>query len=181
MSKLAICILCIAWHCSWFICCQLGPFNKVSKYYSIQVELPQLNHPRLISPHALVSCTCRRGLYVEVTSPHMLNESSMLASKCGVQRGPPELIINLDQTGIKIVPVSCWTMGQKIQSRLRFQWYIRRWQVANYSRLCYLPYWSFCLSSSCTYQGKAPACLPTFNFPSDWNVTYMYTPNQSSN
>lgn len=85
---------------------------------------------------------------------------------------PPELIINWDQTSIKIMPVSCWTMEQKGAKQVEISGVDGKMLFLLPPLLEFLPF-------HLIYQGKRPACLPTFNFPSDWNVTY--TPNQWSN
>ena len=80
----------------------------------------------------------------------------------------PELIINWDQTGIKIVPVSSWTMEQKGAKRVEFARVDDKRQITTVFAATlvgeFLPF-------QVIYQGKTQACLPAFSFPSDWDVT----------
>ena len=93
-----------------------------------------------------------------------------------MQEIPPELIINWDQTGIKIVPVSSWTMEQKGAKRVEVAGVDDKRQITAVFAATlvgeFLPF-------QVIYQGKTQACLPAFSFPSDWDVTY--TPNRWSN
>ena len=93
-----------------------------------------------------------------------------------MQEIPPKLIINWDQTGIKMVPVSSWTMEQKGAKRVEISGIDDKRQIT--AVFAATPVGEF-LPFQLIYQGKTPACLPKFKFPSDWNVTY--TSNRWSN
>ena len=82
---------------------------------------------------------------------------------------PPELILNWDQTGIRIVPSNSWTMDQQG---------VRRVEIGGASdkRLITV---MFCgslvgdfLPIQVIYQGKTARCHPRFEFPPVWDITH---------
>ena len=82
---------------------------------------------------------------------------------------PPELILNWDQTGIRIVPSNNWTMDQQG---------VRRVEIggAGDKRLITAV---FCgslvgdfLPIQVIYQGKTARCHPRFEFPPEWDITH---------
>lgn len=82
---------------------------------------------------------------------------------------PPELILNWDQTGIKIVSSNTWTMDQQG---------VKRVEVcgANDKRLITAV---FCgslvgdfLPIQVIYQGKTARCHPHYEFPPEWDITH---------
>ena len=82
---------------------------------------------------------------------------------------PAELILNWDQTGIKIVPSNTWTMDHQGSQRV---------EVAgvNNKRLITTV---FCgtltgdfLSVQVIYKGKTPQCYPRYHFPPEWDITH---------
>ena len=82
---------------------------------------------------------------------------------------PPELILNRDQTGIKIVPSSTWTMEQQGAKRVETI-------GANDKRLITAV---FCgsltgdfLPIQVIYQGKTTRCHPRYEFPLEWDITH---------
>ena len=91
---------------------------------------------------------------------------------------PPELILNWDQTAISIVPGSTWTMEAKGSKRVEIMGVGDKQQIT--AVFCGALTGEF-LPPQLMYQSKTPACLPHYKFPSDWHVTYMYTPNHWSN
>ena len=93
-----------------------------------------------------------------------------------MQEIPPELIINWDQTGIKIVPVSSWTMEKRGAKRVEIAGVDDKRQIT--AVFAATPVREF-LPFQVIYQGKTPACLPKVAFPCDWDITY--TPNRWSN
>ena len=89
---------------------------------------------------------------------------------------PPELVINWDQTGIKIVPVSSWTMEKKGTRRVEIAGVDDKRQItATFAATAVGDF----LPVQLIYQGKTSASLPAFTFPDDWCVTY--TPNRWAN
>ena len=80
-----------------------------------------------------------------------------------------ELILNWDQTGIKIVPGTTWTMHQQGAKRVELS-------GAKDKRLITA---TFCgslmghfLPIQIIYKGKTTRCHPSFKFPLDWDVTH---------
>lgn len=89
---------------------------------------------------------------------------------------PIELVLNWDQTGIKIVPSSGWTMDQQGIDRVEVQ-------GANDKRMITAV---FCgsmtgdfLPIQLIYRGKTNRCHPKYDFPTSWNITH--SPKQWSN
>ena len=82
---------------------------------------------------------------------------------------PPELILNWDQTGIRILPSSAWTMDKQGVKRVEVA-------GANDKRLITAIYCGSLtgdfLPLQVIYQGKTPRCHPRFQFPSDWDITH---------
>ena len=123
----------------------------------------------------------RRGnTKVKVSVEHFetLKTQFLLDIKATVemQEIPPELIINWDQTGIKIVPVSSWTMEKRGAKRVAIAGVGDKRQITAIFAVTLV---GDCLPFQIIYQGKTSGCLPKFAFPSDWNVTC--TPNRWSN
>ena len=82
---------------------------------------------------------------------------------------PAELILNWDQTGIKIVPSNTWTMDRQGSQRV---------EVAgvNDKRIITAV---FCgtltgdfLPVQVIYKGKTPRCHPRYQFPPEWDITH---------
>ena len=89
---------------------------------------------------------------------------------------PPDLIINFDQTGINYVPISSWTMEKEGAKRIEM--------VAKDDKRQITAVFAGSLSGDflppqLIYEGKTTRCLPCFQFPPTWNVTY--TANHWSN
>ena len=87
-----------------------------------------------------------------------------------------EMIANWDQTGINYVPVSSWTMEKEGSKRVELIGKDDKRQItvtfAGSMNESLLPL-------QVIYQGKSTQCLPKFDFPSTWHVTF--TPNHWSN
>ncbi len=81
---------------------------------------------------------------------------------------PAELILNWDQTGIRLVPAASWTTDKVGSKRVEITRVGEKRQITVV--LCgsmigdYLPL-------QVIYQGKTKRCHPNYNFPLDWNVT----------
>ncbi len=82
---------------------------------------------------------------------------------------PPELILNWDQTGIKIVPSSTWTMDQRGSKRVEMTGVDDKRQIT--AVFCGTLTGDF-LPVQLIYKGKTPRCHPKFKFPSGWHVTH---------
>ena len=82
---------------------------------------------------------------------------------------PMELIINFDQTGIHYVPVSDWTMAEEGAKRVELVGKDDKRQLtavfAGSMNGEFLP-------PQLIYQGKTTRCLPNYDFPSDWHITF---------
>lgn len=89
---------------------------------------------------------------------------------------PQELIINWDQTGVKYVPVSTWTLEKKGATRVEIAGMDDKRQIT--ATLAGTMSGHF-LPAQIIYSGKTPACLPNVEFPEDWFVTF--TPNHWAN
>ena len=82
---------------------------------------------------------------------------------------PEDLILNWDQTAMKIVPSSSWTMEKRGCKRVKISAADDKRQITAV----------FACSMSGTflpvqliYKGTTQRCLPTFAFPSDWHITH---------
>ena len=89
---------------------------------------------------------------------------------------PPDLIINFDQTGINYVPISSWTMEKEGAKRVEM--------VAKDNKRQMTAVFAGSLSGDflppqLINEGNTTRCLPCFQFPPTWNVTY--TANHWSN
>ena len=75
---------------------------------------------------------------------------------------PPELILNWDQTGIHMVPSSCWTMDRQGVKRVEVAGVNDKRQIT--AVLCGSLTGDF-LPIQLIYKGKTPRCHPHYNFP----------------
>ena len=82
---------------------------------------------------------------------------------------PPELILNWDQTGIHLVPVSPWTMEQAGSKRVEINGISSKQQIT--AVFCGSLTGDF-LPVQLIYQGKTSRCHPTFDFPDNWHITH---------
>ena len=85
---------------------------------------------------------------------------------------PPELIINWDQTGIKYVPVSCWTLEKKGSKRVEIAGVDDKHQI---TALLAGTLAGQVLPAQLIYARETPVCMPKTRFPSDWHVTFTPT------
>ena len=89
---------------------------------------------------------------------------------------PPELVINWDQTGIKLVPVSSWTMEQRGSQRVEISGIDDKRQITAVFAATAIGDF---LPPQVIYKGKSSKSLPSTTFPADWSITF--TPNRWSN
>ena len=82
---------------------------------------------------------------------------------------PPELIMNWDQTGIKLVPSSNWTMEKIGTQRVEIVGVNDKQQKT--AVFCGTLTGDF-LPIQLIYQGKSPHCHPHFTFPEGWHITH---------
>ena len=88
---------------------------------------------------------------------------------------PPELILNWDQTGIRLVPSSSWTMEKKGVKRVKMVGQNDKRQIT--AVFCGSLQGDF-LPVQVIYKGKTTRCHPHFEFPPGWHVTH--SPNHWS-
>jgi len=82
---------------------------------------------------------------------------------------PTELVINWDQTGINYVPISSWTMEQEGTKRVKV---IGKDDKQQLTALFACSMSEDFLPIQLVYQGKTMKCLPKFQFPNGWDITY---------
>ena len=89
---------------------------------------------------------------------------------------PGDLVINWDHTGIHYVPVGSWTMAKEGSKRVEIAGVEDKRQLT--AVLAGTMSGKF-LPPQVIYGGKTPKCLPSVEFPKDWDITY--TPNHWAN
>ena len=89
---------------------------------------------------------------------------------------PAELVLNWDQTGIRIVPSSSWTMDRCGSKRVEIVGTDDKRQIT--ALFCGTMLGEF-LPIQLIYKGKTDRCHPKFQFPNDWDITH--TPKHWSN
>ena len=82
---------------------------------------------------------------------------------------PIELILNWDQTGIKIVPTSNWTMELSGSKRVEMSALTDKRQIT--AVLCGNMVGDF-LPVQLVYQGRTNRCHPRYKFPSEWHISH---------
>ena len=82
---------------------------------------------------------------------------------------PLELILNWDQTGIRIVPSNTWTMDQQGVKRVEIGGSGDKRQIT--AVFCGSIVGDF-LPIQLIYQGKTARCHPRFEFPPEWDITH---------
>ena len=81
----------------------------------------------------------------------------------------PELILNWDQTGIRIVPSSTWTMAREGASRIEMIGIKDKRQIT--AVFCCTIQGDF-LPVQLIYKGKTRHCHPKYKFPAGWHITH---------
>ena len=82
---------------------------------------------------------------------------------------PAQLVLNWDQTGVKLVPSSGWTMEKQGAKRVELSGANNKQQIT--AVFCGSMTGEF-LPLQVIYQGKTPRCHPRFRFPLDWDITH---------
>ena len=82
---------------------------------------------------------------------------------------PPELILNWDQTGIKIVPSTTWSMEKQGAKRVEVVGTGDKRQIT--AVFCGTIQGAF-LPVQVIYAGKTERCHPKFKFPPGWHITH---------
>ena len=108
---------------------------------------------------------------VTVANCDELKEDYLLEIKHVVEMDeiPPELIVNFDQTGLNFFPVSEWTMEAEGAKRVEVTGKDDKRQLT--AVLGGSLVGDF-LPPQLIYEGKTPRCLPRFEFPEKWHITY---------
>ena len=99
-----------------------------------------------------------------------------VAEAVDMEEIPAELVLNWDQTGIKLVPSSVWTMERQGEKRVEMVGVNDKRQIT--AVFCGTMLGEF-LPVQLIYQGKTDRCHPKFSFPPDWHITH--SPNHWSN
>ena len=81
----------------------------------------------------------------------------------------PDLIINWDQTGSKLVPVGEWTMAGEGSKQVPV---VGKEDKREITVLLAISASGVLLPSQVIYQGKTPGCHAKTTFPSSWNITH---------
>ena len=85
---------------------------------------------------------------------------------------PPELVINLDETGLPIVPVSQWTFADKGSKQIPVTGLDDKRQITGLLA-CSLS--GELLPPQMIYQGTTDRCHPHFSFPPGWDIFHSST------
>ena len=101
---------------------------------------------------------------------HQLKETflSDIVSTVEMEEIPAELILNWDQTDIKIVPSSTWTMERQGSKHVEAVGVNKRLITDVF---CGSLVGDF-LPIQVIYKGKTPRCHPHYQFPLDWDITH---------
>ena len=92
-----------------------------------------------------------------------------ILSTVSMEEIPAELVLNLDQTGMKIVPSSSWTMEECGSQRVEIAGAADKRQIT--AVFCGTMMGDF-LPLQLIYKGKTDRCHPKFRFPDDWDITH---------
>ena len=76
---------------------------------------------------------------------------------------PTQLVINFDQTCLNIIPVSEWTMELEVAGKD-----CKKQITAVLGGSCVGDFFP----PQIIYEGKTPRCLPNYEYPEKWDVTY---------
>ena len=94
-----------------------------------------------------------------------------------IEEFPHQLIINWDDTAMKVVPATSWTMERKGTNCVEISGIDEKRHQIMALFACMMA--GHFLPIQLIYGGTTPKCLPKVTFPSDWHITY--TPNHWSN
>ena len=82
---------------------------------------------------------------------------------------PPKLVINFNQTGIHYIPVSSWSMEMEGAKRVKVVGKDDKCQI---TAIFGISMSGDFLPIQLVYQGKTTKCLPSFDFPPSWDITF---------
>ena len=80
---------------------------------------------------------------------------------------PPDLIVNWDQTGLKIIPTGDWTMNRSGEKIVPIVGSDDKRQI---TAVLAATYTGKCLHPQLLYQGTTHRCHPTIDFPEGWDI-----------
>ena len=92
-----------------------------------------------------------------------------IKSVVAIEEVPPQLVINWDQTAMKIVPSSSWTMEKKGVKRVEIVAIDDKRQISTVLA-CTLN--GTFLPIQMIFQGRTDKCHPHVSFPSDWHIPH---------
>ena len=98
--------------------------------------------------------------------------TSSITNKMAEHNIPPELVINLDETGLPIVPVSQWTFADKGSKQIPVTGLDDKRQITGLLA-CSLS--GELLPPQMIYQGTTDRCHPRFSFPPGWDIFHSST------
>ena len=82
---------------------------------------------------------------------------------------PPELVLNWNQTRIKLVPSTSWTMNEQRARRVKLVGLNDKRQIT--AVFCGSIVGAF-LPIQLIYKSKTSQCHPKFGFPLEWDITH---------
>ena len=98
-------------------------------------------------------------------------------AKCvGQHNVPPEMVVNIDQTGAPIVPVSNWTLAEEGSRQVPI---VGKEDKRQITVLMGASAAGELLPPEVLYQGTTTQCHPNFDFPPEWDI--HHTGNHWSN
>lgn len=82
---------------------------------------------------------------------------------------PDDMIVNIDQTGINIIPVSDWTMDKQGAKQVPITGIDDKRQITGVMGVSST---GKLLPPQMIYAGKSDVCHPKFKFPAEWDITH---------
>ena len=129
-------------------------------------ELLLLHHMNFVQRKA----TTAKGKYsLESFAENKTEFLNDLVTTVQMEDVPPELVLNWDQTGIKLVPTTSWIMNEVGARRVELIGLSDKRQIT--AVLCGSLVGGF-LPVQLIYKGKTNCCHPKFNFPPEWDITH---------
>ena len=86
------------------------------------------------------------------------------------------MVINIDQTAIRLVPSSAWTMDERGTNRISLKGLDDKREI---TALLVDTLYGTLLPPQLLFEGKTDRCHPAINFPDEWNI--FHTENHWSN
>ena len=115
------------------------------------------------------STTAKSKMNVEAFAELKEEFLSNVEATIDMEEIPAELVLNWDQTGIRIVPSSMWTMDKQGSKRIEIAGRDDKRLIT--AIFCGSAVGEF-LPVQVIYKGKTKRCHPRFQFPPDWHITH---------